>query len=189
MNIIEKVNLLLDSDGYKFIKDNVHLKDRIIFLTLGGSHAYGTNIETSDVDVRGICLNRLQDLIGLSKFEQVVNEETDTTIYSFNKLISLILNCNPNTIEMLGCKPEHYFIMTDIGMELINNRKMFLSQRAVNSFGGYAVSQLHRLQNNLARHTYSQEEKEVHLMGSITRAMMDFDSRYKEFEEGSIKLI
>ena len=40
--------------------------------------------------------------------EKYKNEETDTTIYSFNKIISLLKNTNPNIIEMLGLKPEHY---------------------------------------------------------------------------------
>jgi predicted nucleotidyltransferase len=173
---------------YEFLRTNEHLKDRLIFLTLGGSHAYGTNVEGSDIDIRGVCLHRPQDLIGLSNFEQVVNTETDTTVYSFNKLISLLLNCNPNTIEVLGCRPEHYFMMTDIGKEFIANRKMFLSKWAVNSFAGYAIAQLNRLKNNLARHTYAQPEKEEHMLSSMKQAMLTFNDKYTEFEDGSIKL-
>jgi hypothetical protein len=51
---------------------------------------------------------------------------------------------------MLGCKPEHY-IRFRIGKEMIANRKLFLSQRAVASFGGYANQQLRRLENAIAR--------------------------------------
>jgi len=86
VDIINQVNELLETEQYRFIKENEHLRDRIIFLTLGGSHAYGTNIEGSDIDIRGVCHSRPQDLVGLSRFEQVVNEATDTTIYSFNLL-------------------------------------------------------------------------------------------------------
>jgi len=67
---------MLNSHEYDFIRDDEHLKDKIIFLTLGGSHAYGTSIQTSDVDVRGCTLNSKFDLIGLSSFEQVVNEDS-----------------------------------------------------------------------------------------------------------------
>lgn len=103
---IEQIKEMVAGSQYDFLRTNPHLTGRIIFLTLGGSHAYGTNVETSDVDIRGCALNSRSDLLGLSTFEQVVNTETDTTIYSFNKLISLLINCNPNTIELLGCKPE-----------------------------------------------------------------------------------
>lgn len=129
----EQIREMLQSPAYEFLRSNEHLKGKIIFLTLGGSYSYGTNVETSDVDIRGCALNSRSDLLGLSNFEQVVHTETDTTVYSFNKLVSLLLNCNPNTIEMLGCRPEQYMVCTDIGREMIENRKLFLSKRAVNS--------------------------------------------------------
>ena len=184
----EIIKSLIKNKSYDFLRNNEHLGNNIIFLTLGGSYAYGTNIEGSDIDIRGVALNRKPDLIGLSNFEQYVSNETDTTVYGFNKLISLILNCNPNTIEMLGCKPEHYFNVTSIGRELIDNVHLFLSKRAVYSFGGYANAQLRRLQNALARDKYSQTEKEQHMLSSIKGAMYSFDERYKHFENGSIML-
>ena len=185
---IQAIKTMLQSERYSFLKSNEHLGHNIIFLTLGGSHAYGTNIETSDVDVRGCALNRKSDLIGLSSFEQVVHTETDTTIYSFNKLIPLLLNCNPNTIEMLGCKPEHYLFITDIGKEMISNRKLFLSQRAANSFGGYATQQLRRLENALARDHFDQSKNEEHIRGAMERALQSFCDRYSSFDKGQIEL-
>ena len=106
--------------------------------TLRGSHAYGTAMPDSDIDIRGCAFNSKAEMIGMSKFEQIVETNTDTTIYSFNKLINLLLNTNPNTIEMLGCKPEHYLIFSPVAQELIENRKIFLSRRAAQSFGSYA---------------------------------------------------
>jgi len=173
---------------YDFLRTNPHLKNRIVFLTLGGSYSYGTNVETSDVDVRGCTLNRPSDLLGLTDFEQVVHTQTDTTIYAFNKLIKLLLNCNPNTIEMLGCKPEHYFMLTDTGRMMIENRKMFMSRRAVHSFGGYATQQLRRLENALARDKMPQARREEHIRNSMERAVQSFKGRYTEFDKGSVIL-
>lgn len=185
---LDQIKNKINSKEYNFLRNNEHLKNKIIFLTLGGSHAYGTNIETSDLDIRGCALNSKSDLIGMSSFEQVVNTATDTTIYSFNKLISLILNCNPNTIEMLGCKPEHYFHITPIGQELIDNKKMFLTKKAVHSFGGYANAQLRKLQNALARDSYDLSEKEKHILNSIKFAMADFREKYEKFEDENVEL-
>ena len=131
---IEQIREMVKGSEYEFLRTNPHLNGKIIFLTLGGSYSYGTNVDTSDVDIRGCALNSPTDLLGLTNFEQVVNTQTDTTIYSFNKLVSLLLNCNPNTIEMLGCRPEHYFYLDEAGKAMIDNRKLFLSQRAVKSF-------------------------------------------------------
>ena len=41
---------------YDFIRDNEHLGDNIILLTLGGSYAYGMNKEGSDVDIEALRL-------------------------------------------------------------------------------------------------------------------------------------
>ena len=50
---------------------------------LGGSHAYGTNNEKSDIDFRGITLQLTSDLIGLTSFEQYEDSDTDTVLYGF----------------------------------------------------------------------------------------------------------
>lgn len=187
MNISE-IYKLIKSNEYDFLRNNEHLGNNIILLTLGGSHAYGTNNENSDLDVGGCALNSKREILTNENFEQFINNETDTTIYSFNKLIKLLSNCNPNTIEMLGCRPEHYLKVTKIGQEMLDNRKLFLSKRAINSFGGYANQQLRRLQNALAHDKYPQKEKEEHILGTINGAMYDFKERYTDFEEGQVKL-
>ena len=185
---IEQIKELVASDEYDFLRTNPHINGKIVFLTLGGSHAYGTNVETSDIDVRGCALNSKSDLLGLSTFEQVVNTSTDTTIYAFNKLVSLLMSCNPNTIEMLGCKPEHYIQISDIGKEMIANRRLFLSQRAVASFGGYANQQLRRLENAIARDALPQGRREEHIRQSMENSMSAFERKYTSFEAGSIVL-
>jgi predicted nucleotidyltransferase len=106
-------------------------------------------------------------LIGFTQFEQFTDEKTDTTIYEFNKLIQLLINCNPNVIEMLGCREDHYAMIHSIGLDLIANVDMFLSKKVIQSFGGYANSQLRRLENALARDAYPQVEKEKHILNSI----------------------
>lgn len=185
---VEQIRALLDEKQYDFLRTNPNLKDRIILLTLGGSHAYGLNTETSDVDIRGCALNSRSDLLGMSNFEQLVNTETDTTVYSFNKLIRLLLNCNPNTIEMLGCKPEHYIVLSDLGKELLNNRRLFLSRRAAVSFGGYATQQLRRLENAIARDALPQSRREEHIKQSMENSISTFERKYTSFPEGSIRL-
>ena len=188
MTINEIFKMLNTDPAYEFLRTEPLLGNRLIFLTLGGSHAYGTNVDSSDVDIRGCTKNRASDLIGFSHLEQRVDERTDTTIYAFNKLIQLLMSCNPNTIEMLGCKPEHYIYMTDVGKEMLDNRKLFLSQRAVNAFGGYATQQLRRLENALARGNMEQARKEEHIRNSMERAVMAFENKYTDFDFGSIRL-
>lgn len=175
------VNKLLESKAYDFLRTNEHLKDRILFLCLGGSHSYGTNIETSDVDIRGVALDTKLDVLGVTNFEQFVNNETDTTIYSLSKFIKLVSECNPNIIEMLFCKPEHYYWVSPIGKMLLKNRHLFLSKRAFYTFGGYAHAQLNRLENSLARdgNVLNEEQTQEHINRSVTNALMSFRDKYR----------
>lgn len=179
----QDIEKLITSSDYDFLRTNPHLgKNNIMFLVLGGSYAYGTNIATSDVDIRGVALNSKEDLIGFSNFEQMVDEKTDTTVYGFNKYINLISNCNPNVVEMMFCKPEHYIWISPLGKLLLDNRKLFLTQRAIYTFGGYAHAQLNRLENAMCRNgQLSQQDKEIHIQRSTENTIDSFSDRYQSF--------
>lgn len=178
---------ILKLPEYDFLRTNEYLGNNIILLGLGGSHAYGTNTETSDLDIRGCALNTKEQILTNQNFEQVVNEETDTTIYSFNKLVSLLSNVNPNTCELLGLKPEHYLYISPIGQELIDNAELFLSKKAVFSFGGYANQQLYRLRQK-EKHSMAQADLEKHILKTIQFMQTDFTKKYSSVESDNIKL-
>ena len=179
---------IMMSPEYDFLRTNPRLGGKIILLGLGGSHAYGTSNENSDIDFRGVTLPLRSDLLGLTAFEQYEDSATDTVIYSFNKMVKLLLECNPNTCEILGLDEEQYLIKTEIGQELIDNRSLFLSQRAAKSFGGYASAQLRRLQNAIARDSMPQAERERHILNSVQNTLEDFQRQYGNFAYGSIHL-
>ena len=184
---IEEIREKLDSKEYDFIRNNSYLGSNIIRLGLGGSYAYGTNNEMSDIDIRGIATNTKRNILTHKDFEQVVDTDTDTTIYSFEKIIKLLCECNPNTIEILGLKPEHYLFISPVGKKLLRNKKIFLSKKAIYSFGGYANAQLRRLENKSARLT-DQTHMENNILKSINHAEVDFKNKYFDRPDDAIKL-
>ena len=186
---VDEIKAKLETEEYDFLRTNKNLGNNIILLALGGSYAYGMEKPdgTSDVDVRGIALNSKSDILLGKDFEQIVEETTDTTVYSFNKMIQLLSNSNPNTIEELGCLPEHYFILSDIGKELLKNRKMFLSKICVHTFGGYASNQLRRMENKATR-LVGQKQNEEYILKSINNAQYEYKRRYFPYDSSNIKL-
>ena len=179
---------LMNSEEYDFLRTNERLGNRIMLLGLGGSYAYGTNNDNSDIDFRGVTLQLPSDLLGLTEFEQYEDDKTDTVIYGFNKLVKLLLECNPNTCEMLGLDENQYLIKSELGQELIDNTHLFLSKRAIKTFGGYADAQLRRLQNAIARDTLAQSDREKHILKSVMHALDDVNRRYYGKTDGGLKL-
>lgn len=184
----DQIKQALKKPSYNFLHNNPHLGENVILLVVGGSHAYGMDTSTSDIDIRGVALNTKEEILLGENWESVVDIDTDTTIYSFNKIIDLLTMCNPNTIEILGCKPEHYlYIYPLLGKTLLDYKTIFLSQRCIFTFGGYAEAQLRRLENKSARLT-SQTEYEHHILRSIENASYDFRTRYGFYPKDAIRL-
>lgn len=184
---LSEIKEKLKTTDYDFLRVDSSLGDNIVLLGLGGSHAYGINNENSDLDIRGIATNSKRNILIGQDFKQVVEVDTDTTVYSFDKIIKLLCTCNPNTIEILGLKPEHYLYLSPIGEQILANKRMFLSQIAAHSFGGYANTQLRRLENKSARST-SQSQQVTNILKSIEHASIDYKAKYFEHPEDAIKL-
>ena len=187
---------------YRFLYEQERLGDNIILLAFGGSYAYGTNTAGSDIDIRGITAPRKEDILGLpmektsdrrqvfspSGFEQFINTETDTTIYSLDKMVRLLSRCNPNTIEILGCRPQDYAKVSEAGKLLLDNSDAFLSKLAYGSFSGFARQQLFRLKNALARDSVSEAERQIHMIGSVERMYTHLEEVYPTFRREMLSL-
>lgn len=182
---------ILLSPEYDFLRTNPLLGENIGLLALGGSHAYGTNIEGSDLDIRGMAINPTKQIFNLEKdFEQIIDTTTDTTIYSLNKMTRLLMSCNPNTIEILGCRPEHYIYIGKYGQILLDNKVHFLSKKAIDSFGGYANQQYNRLQHALLGNGNNDDMKLEMLKHSLECALTAFNAKHKNTKSGiEIKIL
>ena len=182
--IKKKVNT---SEEYDFLLKNNHLGSQLLCLGLGGSYAYGTSRSDSDIDIRGVALNSKEEILLGTDFEQVVDIQTDTTIYSLKKIFKLLAECNPNTIEILGLQDSQYIMTSDIWNKVRRNYSIFLSKKCIQTFGGYANAQLRRLETKSARET-GQAQREKYIFGSIENAEQTFLSNYVRLPEDSLKL-
>lgn len=187
MNIAEIKDKVLASEEYRFLRTNEHLNDRLVVLGLGGSYAYGTNQEGSDLDIRGAAINSREEILLGQDFGQVVENATDTTVYSVNKLLTLLAQNNPNTIEILGLTDDQLVLTTPTWEKVRANKNLFLSKKVIDSFGGYANAQLRRLDTKSARAT-GQKEREEYIIGSIINAENAFKLSHARMENDSMKL-
>lgn len=162
----------LESKSCDFLKKDKHLGSKICLLAPGGSRAYGTATPESDIDLRGIAINSIEEIFGLEPdFECVEDTVADTVVYSFRKIIKLLISCNPNTIEILGLEPDQYLYVDEIGKMIIENKTAFLSRQAIQSFGGYAAAQYNRLEHNLLRNGENDDRKLLMIKKSMENSI------------------
>lgn len=115
----------------------------VMFRGIVGSRAYGTASATSDTDVRGIFVVPSKSYVRLTPPpKQVSDERNDHIYYSLLRFCELMSEANPTTLEMLYL-PQDCILKTTTAFEVLErNRDIFISQMAVDSHLGYAVSQI-----------------------------------------------
>lgn len=168
---------ILNMPEYSFLKENQNLDKNICILGLGGSRAYGTNLPESDIDIRGVAIRRKEDILLGNDFENFVDVNTDTTIYSFDKIIDLLTKCNPNTIELLGLDTDDYIYKNEFGELLLKNKDIFLSNRCINTFSEYALQQLYRMQQK-TNAALTEEELNRHISGVLNNMSKKMKDKY-----------
>lgn len=156
------VKELLNSEGYDFLKEG-DLENRIAFLTLAGSISYGTDIFNdsykSDIDVRGVFLHTKEEILSCRPTSQTIeNKDVDALLYPLGKMVHLLKNCNPDVLPLLGVKKEHILKISPEGKLLVDNADLFLSKKAGNSFGGYAMQQLNLIEEAMSVEGCTDEE-------------------------------
>lgn len=141
--------MLIDKDLSFLDKTNITwLKSNTIYVTIHGSHAYGTAVETSDIDYRGICIAPIDYYFGFSnKLEQAVFKDPDAQIFEIKKFFALAAAANPNALEIIFTDPKFHLMKQPIFDIIYQNRHKFLSKRANFSMKGYAKAQLQRLKS------------------------------------------
>lgn len=84
MTIEEVKDYINSSTEYDFLRDYPH---KIAFLTLGGSYAYGTNTEDSDIDLRGVFLSDKREILLNNSMKLVdTRKDTDTTMLCIEEI-------------------------------------------------------------------------------------------------------
>jgi len=144
---------------------NNWLQNNLVFMTVHGSQCYGLANELSDLDMKGIVIppkevennlfqrfEQTENNVELhKKFEHLKNPKNpkiESTVFSLKKFMLLAANVNPNIIELLFVEPSDILVSSPTMEKLLENRDLFLSSKAKFAFGGYAYSQLAKIERH-----------------------------------------
>ena len=123
----------------------------ILYETVVGSHAYGTFVSSSDVDVRGVfCLPMKEYLSSTSEPVKSISDQRTMVekkknydmFYTLYRLFELLKSSNPTMVELLWM-PKDCVRTTSPEMEtVIRNRDIFISKACLGSHFGYVKQQI-----------------------------------------------
>lgn len=127
--------------------NNVRNDGRLLYEYIRGSHAYGLNIETSDIDTSGVYICKPNELLGLGfdYQEQVSDSKHDNTWFEIGNYLRLLLKSNPTVMESLFI-PEDLIIgkVSPLFMPILENKNEFITKDLFNPLFGYGKSQIQK---------------------------------------------
>lgn len=113
-----------------------------LYLVVRGSHAYGTNLPTSDTDYSGVFVQNLDSILGMSYVEQINDDKNDIVIYELRRFLELLAKNNPTILELLNTPEDCIVYKHPLFDKILQNKDNFLTKICANSFGGYAKEQI-----------------------------------------------
>lgn len=124
--------------------------DNLICTHLAGSHAYGTNTPSSDIDVRGLfCADRPFISAPFRTYgEQTLTDMEDAKVYEVSKFLKLYTEGNPNILETLWVDDGDVLTSSPAYEYLREHRAELLSAKVAFTYSGYALSQLKRIKGH-----------------------------------------
>lgn len=130
------------------------LPDNLLFLGYRGSIAHGMYIPDSnpdsidDKDLIGIFQAPWEYYLGVDNIKETREKfykEYDCVFYEAKKIVSLLLNGNPNVLSILWLNERHILYQSYFYKMLRHHRELFFSKKIYHAFIGYARSQLKRM--------------------------------------------
>ncbi len=118
-----------------------NLEQNLIFKTIVGSQAFGTNTPESDIDYCGVYQQPTKDIFGFNYIEQE-KVTKDEYYYEVKRFLQLLSEAKPNALELLF-SPNDCIVHKDPLFDLIiEQRDIFITQQCYKSFGNYALAQI-----------------------------------------------
>lgn len=123
-----------------------YVNENLNFSYTSGSRLYGTNIESSDTDIRGVFLHSADKYFSISKedhFTEVIFKgDEDKVIYEFNNFATMLKEQNPSIIESLWIKDIDVIQDSRLFQTLRENKYELCAPIALDKMLGFAASQL-----------------------------------------------
>ncbi|MGY8607353.1 DNA polymerase beta superfamily protein [Gluconobacter cerinus] len=120
-------------------------ENHLLVSVLAGSRAYGTSVDTSDTDIRGVYAARLRHMLSPFRKDTHRSGEGDTFFYELSRYISLLCKQNPNLVEILWAHPDDVQAMSGAWRPLVDARQDLLTTEVSSRYRGFAFRSMETL--------------------------------------------
>ena len=129
-----------------------------LLLVVRGSHAYGTNVETSDTDYAGVFIQSIEDILGNGYKEQINDDKNDIVIYEIKRFLNLLASNNPTVLELLNTPEDCIIYKHPVFEEVLKNREKFITKICAKSFGGYGKMQIQKAKGQNKKQNWEKDK-------------------------------
>ena len=113
----------------------------ILFETIVGSQAYGTQTPTSDIDKKFVYILPQDYILGTGYVEQI-NVNKDYVGWEIRRFLELMGSNNPTVLELLNSPEDCIVSKHPLFDMIIEHKDDFITKICKDSFGGYARQQI-----------------------------------------------
>lgn len=113
----------------------------ILFETIVGSQAYGTQTPTSDIDKKFVYILPQDYILGTGYVEQI-NVNKDYVGWEIRRFLELMGSNNPTVLELLNSPEDCIVSKHPLFDDILAHKDNFITQICKDSFGGYARQQI-----------------------------------------------
>jgi predicted nucleotidyltransferase len=130
---------LMEKITYEYLEKN----GLILFETIIGSQAYGTQTPTSDEDRKFVYILPIDNIFGTGYVEQL-NVTKDITGWELKRFLELMGSSNPTVLELLNTPEDCIITKHPLFQYVLDHKVDFITKGCRNSFAGYAVQQIQK---------------------------------------------
>lgn len=113
----------------------------ILFETIVGSQAYGTQTPTSDIDKKFVYILPQDYILGTGYVEQI-NVNKDYVGWEIRRFLELMASNNPTVLELLNSPEDCIVSKHPLFDTILAHKDEFITKICKDSFGGYARQQI-----------------------------------------------
>jgi predicted nucleotidyltransferase len=113
----------------------------ILFETIVGSQAYGTQTPTSDIDKKFVYILPQDYILGTGYVEQI-NVNKDYVGWEIRRFLELMASNNPTVLELLNSPEDCIVSKHPLFDDILAHKDDFITKICKDSFGGYARQQI-----------------------------------------------